>query len=123
MRSLTTHYGSDGIVERILAAISAQKSIVSVLRKFDQLDGRELIAAQVHARPSCWMSAAPLASCRLPPMPETEPPRHVSSNRKQSPGFGVEALSNMGASYGPGNCCSYDSAFVQPERAFCLQTN
>ncbi|MFA6157515.1 class I SAM-dependent methyltransferase [Mesorhizobium sp.] len=52
MSNVTTHYGSDGIVERILAAIPDAKidSLdAAQFYPFDQLHGRELIATQDHA--------------------------------------------------------------------------
>jgi arsenite methyltransferase len=52
MSSVTTHYGSDGIVDRILAAIPDAKFdslSAAQLYPFDQLHGRELIATQDHA--------------------------------------------------------------------------
>lgn len=52
MSNVTTHYGSDGIVERILAAIPDAKidSLdAAQFYPFDQLHGRELIATQEHA--------------------------------------------------------------------------
>ncbi|RUZ14648.1 methyltransferase type 11, partial [Mesorhizobium sp. M7A.F.Ca.CA.001.09.1.1] len=51
MSNVTTHYGSDGIVERILAAISdakPDKINAAQLYPFDQLHGRELIATRDH---------------------------------------------------------------------------
>jgi ubiquinone/menaquinone biosynthesis C-methylase UbiE len=52
MSNVTTHYGSDGIVERILAAIPDAKIdslSAAQLYPFDQLHGRELIATEEHA--------------------------------------------------------------------------
>ncbi|MER9079490.1 class I SAM-dependent methyltransferase [Mesorhizobium sp. M0895] len=53
MGNVTGHYGSDGIVDRILAAIPdadpAGKLAAAQLYPFDQLHGRELIATREHA--------------------------------------------------------------------------
>ncbi|QPC92079.1 class I SAM-dependent methyltransferase [Mesorhizobium sp. INR15] len=52
MSNVTEHYGSNGIVERILAAIpeAAPGALAARhLYPFDQLHGRELIATQEHA--------------------------------------------------------------------------
>ncbi|PWJ86959.1 methyltransferase family protein [Mesorhizobium loti] len=50
MTDITSHYGSDGIVERILAAVPDANALVArQLYPFDQLHGRELGATQDHA--------------------------------------------------------------------------
>jgi len=50
MSTVTSHYGSDGIVERILAAVPDANNLTArQLYPFDQLHGRELIATQDHA--------------------------------------------------------------------------
>ncbi|ESZ07483.1 methyltransferase domain-containing protein [Mesorhizobium sp. M1060] len=51
MSDVTSHYGSGGIVERILAAVPAKAGGLAAkqLYPFDQLHGRELIATQDHA--------------------------------------------------------------------------
>ncbi len=52
MSDVTSHYGSGGIVERILAAVpgdNAGSLTAKQLYPFDQLHGRELIATQDHA--------------------------------------------------------------------------
>jgi arsenite methyltransferase len=52
MSTVTSHYGSDGIVERILAAVPDVDTNTLAARQlypFDQLHGRELVATQDHA--------------------------------------------------------------------------
>ncbi|QND66663.1 methyltransferase domain-containing protein [Mesorhizobium loti] len=50
MTDITNHYGSDGIVERILGAVPDAHALVTrQLYPFDQLHGRELVATQDHA--------------------------------------------------------------------------
>ncbi|MER9816603.1 class I SAM-dependent methyltransferase [Mesorhizobium sp. M0129] len=52
MSDVTSHYGSGGIVERILSAVPDARAgslAAKQLYPFDQLHGRELIATQEHA--------------------------------------------------------------------------
>ncbi|MER8896685.1 class I SAM-dependent methyltransferase [Mesorhizobium sp. M0659] len=63
MSNVTSHYGSGGIVERILSAVPdarADSLAAKQLYPFDQLHGRELIATQDHAA-----RLAPSASDRV----------------------------------------------------------